>query len=174
MPCASYCTATQTSIPLGKTTWTNCSRLALADVNKQAYRVGAQTLPGPPSHFAGTYSSGTSPCYLTEEPYGRFRCSFVCPLEYGVRVRCLCHDHANGLQLVSVQALPQWPNTVSVGSKPVPAVGAHKARGSRIGRAVAAVRQRALGSQPQLGEHVQALWIGYRSVTKPDQHLLDR
>ena len=43
-----------------------------------------------------------------------------------------------------------------------------------MGRAVAAVRQRTLGSQPQLGDHVQALWTGYKPVTKPDQQLLDR
>lgn len=43
-----------------------------------------------------------------------------------------------------------------------------------MGRAVAAVRQRTLGSQPQLGDHVQALWTGYKSVTRPDQQLLDR
>lgn len=72
------------------------------------------------------------------------------------------------------QALPQWPNTVSVGTKPAHAVGGDKARGSRMGRAVAAVRQRTLGSQPQLGDHVQALWTGYKSVLKPDQNLLDR
>ena len=43
-----------------------------------------------------------------------------------------------------------------------------------MGRAVAAVRQRAMGSQPQLGDHVQALWTGYKSVTRPDQRLLER
>ena len=43
-----------------------------------------------------------------------------------------------------------------------------------MGRAVAAVTQRTLGSQPQLGDHVQALWTGYKPVTKPDQQLLDR
>ncbi|DBA67049.1 TPA: hypothetical protein ACH3X2_001381 [Trebouxia sp. C0005] len=71
-------------------------------------------------------------------------------------------------------ALPQWPNTVSIGTKPAQAVGAQKLRGSHMGRAVAAVRQHTLGSQPQLGDHVQALWTGYKPVTKPDQQLLDR
>lgn len=73
-----------------------------------------------------------------------------------------------------LKALPQWPNTVSIGTKPAPTVGAQKVRGSRMGRAVAAVTQRTLGSQPQLGDHVQALWTGYKPVTKPDQQLLDR
>ncbi len=63
---------------------------------------------------------------------------------------------------------------MSIGTKPAQAVGAQKLRGSRMGRAVAAVRQRTLGSQPQLGDHVQALWTGYKPVTKPDQQLLDR
>ncbi len=72
------------------------------------------------------------------------------------------------------QALPQWPNTVSIGIKPAQTVAAQKPRGSRMGRAVAAVRQRTLGSQPQLGDHVQALWTGYKPVSKPDQQLLDR
>ncbi|KAL0020793.1 hypothetical protein WJX79_003522 [Trebouxia sp. C0005] len=35
-------------------------------------------------------------------------------------------------------------------------------------------QQHTLGSQPQLGDHVQALWTGYKPVTKPDQQLLDR
>ncbi|DBA96088.1 TPA: hypothetical protein ACH3X1_001584 [Trebouxia sp. C0004] len=73
-----------------------------------------------------------------------------------------------------LKALPQWPNTVSIGTKPAQAVGAQKVKGSRMGRAVAAFRQRTLGSQPQLGDHVQALWTGYKPVTKPDQQLLDR
>ena len=72
------------------------------------------------------------------------------------------------------QALPQWPNTVSVGTKPTQAVGGEKPRGGRVGRAMAAVRQRTLGSQPQPGDHVQALWTGYKPVTRPDQQLLDR
>lgn len=79
------------------------------------------------------------------------------------------------LTLACTQALPQWPNTVSVGTKPTQALGGEKPKGSRMGRAVAAVRQRTLGSQqPQLGDHVQALWTGYKSVTRPDQQLLDR
>lgn len=53
-------------------------------------------------------------------------------------------------------------------------MGGEKPRGGRMGRAMAAVRQRTLGSQPQLGDHVQALWIGYKPVTRPDQRLLDR
>ena len=87
--------------------------------------------------------------------------------------------HETNLTVISLtaactQALPQWPNTVSVGTKPMQAVGSEKPRGSRMGRAVAAVRQRTMGSQPQLGDHVQALWTGYKSVTRPDQQLLDR
>ena len=78
------------------------------------------------------------------------------------------------LTVACTQALPQWPNTVSVGTKPMQALGGEKPRGSRVGRAVAAVRQRTLGSPPQLGDHVQALWTGYKSVTRPDQQLLDR
>ena len=74
-----------------------------------------------------------------------------------------------------MQALPQWPNTVSVGTRPAPAVGPHQTpRGSRVGRAVAAVRQRTLGTQPQLGDYVQALWAAYKPLTKPDLLLLDR
>ena len=42
-----------------------------------------------------------------------------------------------------------------------------------MGRVVAAVRQRTLGCQPQLGDHVQALWAGYKPVTKADQQLID-
>lgn len=72
------------------------------------------------------------------------------------------------------QALPQWPNTVCIGTKPTQSVGNQQPKGSRMGRAVAAVRQRTLGSQPQLGDHVQALWTGYKSVITPDQQLLDR
>lgn len=78
------------------------------------------------------------------------------------------------LTVTCTQALPQWPNTVSVGTKPMQAVGSEKPQTSRMGRAVAAVRQRTMGSQPQLGDHVQALWTGYRTVTRPDQQLLDR
>lgn len=79
-----------------------------------------------------------------------------------------------GLIVACMQALPQWPNTVSVGTKPTQAVGSEKPTASRMGRAVAAVRQRTMGSQPQLGDHVQALWTGYKSVTRPDQRLLER
>ena len=82
--------------------------------------------------------------------------------------------NVTSLTVACTQALPQWPNTVSVGTKPMQAVGSEKPRGSRVGRAVAAVRQRTMGSQPQLGDHVQALWTGYKSVTRPDQQLLDR
>ncbi|KAL3154098.1 hypothetical protein ABBQ32_013634 [Trebouxia sp. C0010 RCD-2024] len=89
-------------------------------------------------------------------------------------------SHTNLPRLLGVtnryflKALPQWPNTVSVGTKPMQAVGGEKPKGGRVGRAMAAVRQRTLGSQPQLGDHVQALWTGYKPVTRPDQRLLDR
>ena len=45
---------------------------------------------------------------------------------------------------------------------------------SRLGRALAAVRQRAAGPPGQLGEHVQGLWTRSKPLTKPDQRLLDR
>lgn len=82
-----------------------------------------------------------------------------------------------------LQALQEWPNTMTVGVKPVrvhaAAAGSQgplqacPQQPSRLGRAFAAVRQRAGASAPQSGDHVQGVWARNKPLTRPDQHLLD-
>ena len=45
---------------------------------------------------------------------------------------------------------------------------------SRLQRLNAAVRKRSAGAQVLLTEHMQALWHGYKPLTRPDRGLLDR
>lgn len=82
-----------------------------------------------------------------------------------------------------LQALQEWPNTMTVGVKPVrvhaAAAGSQGAlqgrpqQPSRLGRAFAAVRQRAGAPAHQSGDHVQGVWARNKPLTRPDQQLLD-
>ena len=46
--------------------------------------------------------------------------------------------------------------------------------GGRLARLNAAMRKRAVGAQALLTEHVAALWLGYKPLTRPDRALLER
>lgn len=93
-----------------------------------------------------------------------------------------------------MQALPTWPNVLSIGTRPSTANGQLAANGSagaaggdasgaaaakqggqsRLQRLNMAVRKRSAGAQVLLSEHMQALWHTYRPLTRPDRSLLER
>ncbi|KAK9810174.1 hypothetical protein WJX72_006112 [[Myrmecia] bisecta] len=89
--------------------------------------------------------------------------------------------------LYFLKALPDWPNVLSIGSKPSLAGSAQQnghtgpsaapsapSRLQKLGNAVKAVRQQAAGAQVLLTQHIQALWSSYKPLTRPDNKLLER
>ena len=77
-----------------------------------------------------------------------------------------------------LQALPNWPNVMSVGSRPGQGAANGSVNGavseSRLSKLDQAVRRKAVGAQTLLSGHLEALWHAYKPLTRPDKELLER
>lgn len=77
--------------------------------------------------------------------------------------------------LYFLKALPTWPNVLSIGEKPTlaPGYAAPKSRFQKFNPryAIQALRERGLGAQVLLSQHVENLWMGSAPLVKPDLEL---
>lgn len=88
--------------------------------------------------------------------------------------------HLIGLtNLYFLKALPRWPNILSIGEKPTLAPGYATGRAPPKSRfqkfnpkyALQALRDRGLGAQVLLSQHVENLWMANSSLVRPDLEL---
>ena len=71
-----------------------------------------------------------------------------------------------------VQALPTWPNVLSVGTRP--SSGPGKAPEGRLHLLQRAVRRGSAGPGSLLSEFTPQLWSSHKPLSRPDKALLDR
>ncbi|GMH44431.1 hypothetical protein BSKO_12383 [Bryopsis sp. KO-2023] len=77
--------------------------------------------------------------------------------------------------LYFLKALPRWPNVLSIGEKPTlaPGFSVPKSRFQKFNPryAIQALRERGLGAQVLLSQHVENLWMGSAPLVRPDLEL---
>ena len=74
----------------------------------------------------------------------------------------------------AAQALPEWPNVLSLGSKPQQATNSPSGQDTGQSRLAKAVQRKSSGFKSLLTSYSEAAWLSYKPLSKPNKQLLDR